>query len=485
MDSFIPSRTYLVKDADKSNRPAPLSALEPANNTPPPPVPAMKIMRRTDGERPSTDGSTTAGSIPASEAGDSGNERGGSSAGTSAKDRLTLTREEREAKYQEARERIFRDFPDSKSSDNSNGDQNANMSRSSSTSGRKKAQRQKTPHDDSFEARSQFNAYYPGIHYAQGPAPCNAAMNDPSYPSQPPYVVGPGVTPPGMGYVSSGQNGAMYSGPMHMNSISQYPMPVSPQMSSNVPWQGGNVPQQSPFSGYASMHSPAMINQQSSAKSSPALNNYAVPNSMSYQHTPPNWSSPAHHGNFPLPTYRNQPPVHWPNYPSQPMASNPTSYPYAQYPGQPLNVGMGMQNPHPASFARSPFNPQTRSFVPGGNGPMPRHPGKGNQPGISHYPAMHTGVQSQWNGFSDTGKHADARNAARGVSLNTRDSIAKWGTPSHLPPKPPPSEVPSGFELKPRNISISSDSHAGNAPSGSKNGPLVVSGGTSVPSRPN
>lgn len=167
------------------------------------------------------------------------------------------------------------------------------------------------------------------------------------------------------------------------------------------------------------------------------------------------------------------------------MASNPTSYPYAQYPGQPLNVGMGMQNPHPASFARSPFNPQTRSFVPGGSGPMPRHPGKCNQPGMPHYPAMHPGLQPQWNGFSDTSKLAEGRNASRGVSLNSRDSIAKWGTPSHLPPKPPPSEVPSGFDLKPRNISISSDSHTGNASSSSKNGPLVVSGGTSVPSKPN
>ena len=459
-----------------SHSPAPLSTLEHPSNTPPPPMPAMKIMRRTDGERPSTEGSTAASSVPASEAGDSGNERGGSSTGaTPAKDRLTLTREEREAKYHEVRERIFRDFPDSKSSDNPNGDQNADMSRSSSTSGRKKTVRQKTPHDDSFEARSQFNAYYPGFNYNQGPIPYNVAMNDPSFPSQPPYMVGPGVAPPGMGYSHGGQN-AMYSGPMHMNSMPQYPMPVSPQMSPNAPWQGGNVPQQSPFSGYVSVNqSPAMMNQQPSAKSSPALNSYAIPNSVPYQHAPPNWTSPQYHGNFQQPAYRSQPPVHWPNYPSQPVTSNPTSYPYAQYPGQPM---MGMQSPLPGTFARSPFNPQTRSFVPGG-APISRHPSKGNQPGVAPYPPMHPGVQHQWGGFPDSSRNAEAHSTVRGPSLNNKDSIAKWGTPSHLPPKPPPSAVPSDFDLKHRNIT-SIDSPAGNMPN-SKNGPLVVSGGTSVP----
>lgn len=433
----------------------------------------MKIMRRTDGERP-TDGSNAASSIPSktgSEAGDSGNERGGGS----GKDRLTLTREEREAKYQEVRERIFRDFPDSKSSENPSGDQSVDMSRSSSTSGRKKAQRQKTPHDDSFEARSQFNTYYPGFHYAQGPTPYSAAMNDSSFsnPQQPPYVVGPGVAPPGVGYPHNGQNDTIYSGQMPMNSMPQYPMPVSPQMSANAPWQGGNLPQQSPFPGYASMNqSPAMMSQQPATKSSPAMNNYAVP----YQHTHPNWSSPPFQGSFQQPSYRNQPPVHWPNYPSQPMASTPASYPYAQYPGQPLNAGMGMQNPYPSTFARSPFNPQTRSFVPGG-GPVSRHPSKTNPSGMSPCPALYPGVQPQWTGYPDTGRGLEGFNAVRGPPLGGRDSIAKWGTPSHLPPKPPPSEVSYDLNLKPRNA----DLQAAHTQPGLKNGPLVVSGGASVP----
>ncbi|EDN04085.1 predicted protein [Histoplasma mississippiense (nom. inval.)] len=165
-------------------RPTPLNMLQPpnANKTPPPNVPAMKIMRRSGqpGERVSGAGSTApssaAPSKATSEAGGTNEEGFGSSAGaTPAKDRATLSREEREAKYQEARERIFRDFPESKVSDHSNsGDQSANVSRSNSGNGKRKGHKQRTPHDDSFEARSQFNAYYPGAPYSSAPLPFNA-----------------------------------------------------------------------------------------------------------------------------------------------------------------------------------------------------------------------------------------------------------------------------------------------------------------------
>ncbi|PYH95824.1 hypothetical protein BO71DRAFT_439982 [Aspergillus ellipticus CBS 707.79] len=470
--------------------PTPLSILHAANNsTPPPAMPAMKIMRRHDSERPSTEGSIAASSsVPSkngSEAGDSGNDgdRGGSSAGaTPAKDRLTLTREEREAKYQEARERIFRDFPESKTAENTNGDSSANMSRSSSTSGRKKAHRQKTPHDDSFEARSQFNAYYPGMHYNNGPVPYGMAMNDPSFPNQP-CMVGPGVSPPGMGYPPSGQTGPMYSGPMNMNAMPHYSMPVSPQMTPSGPWQNGPVPQQSPYSGYATINqSPAMA----STKSSPALSSYPVPSSVQYQPTP-GWSTPPYHAGYPQPTHRNPPPAAWGNYQTQPPT--PTSFPYPQYPGQPLSPGMqsiSAAHPLPGSFNRSPFNPQTRSFVPGG-APLARHPSKSSQHGMGPYPGIQAGMQPQWPGFQDVNKNnQEASGSAghgpiRGVPTGGRDSIAKWGTPSHLPPKPPPSEVPSDFDLKHRTGPSSAHPYPGNPLPATKNGPLVVSGGTALP----
>ncbi|KAF7170453.1 hypothetical protein CNMCM6106_005143 [Aspergillus hiratsukae] len=462
--------------------PTPLSALHAAtHSTPPPSVPAMKIMRRNDGDRPSTEGSTAASSsVPSktgSEVGDSGNDSAGA---TPAKDRMALTREEREAKYQEARERIFRDFPETKPSDIS--DQGASMSRSSSTSGRKKTYRQKTPHDDSFEARSQFNAYYPGMQYNNGTVPYNVALNDSSFCSPSPYMVGPGMAPPG--YAQAAPNSAMYPNHVNLNTLPQYPIPVSPQMTSTGSWQSGAVPQQSPYSGYTSMNqSPVMVAQQSSAKSSPALNNYTIPQ---YAQSPSAWSSSPYPAGY-QPTHRSHPTANWPNYPTQPP--NPTSYPYAQYPGQQsLNTAMQAHpnsHPLPGSFTRSPFNPQTRSFVPGGTS-LARHPSKTGQHNMNSYPTMQPGIQTQWNGYPDPNNKAQEGSAmgqgvARGGPPGSRDSIAKWGTPSHLPPKPPPSEIPSDFELKHRVTPAPSHSYNAHILSNSKNGPLVVSGGTSLP----
>jgi len=449
----------------------------------------MKIMRRNDGDRPSAEGSVAASSsVPSknpSEAGDSGPEGDRAGSSTDAKDRLALTREEREAKYQEVRERIFRDFPESAKSDS--GDLNPNISRSSSTGGRKKNNRQRTPHDDSFEARSQFNAYYPGMPYNNGQS--LMSYNDASYSSQPvPYLVGPGVPPPTSGYMPAGQNNAMPPGQMGgMNHIPQYPMAMSPQMASNGSWQGGSMPQQSPYSGYASMNQSGMMNQQSPSHSSPAMNNFAMANSAQYQQNFA-WGSPPYSGNYQQSPQRNQPPVHWPNYPSQSMTSNMAAYPYAQYPGQHLNPAL--QNPGspilPGDYARSHFNPQIRSFIPGGV-QSSRNPSRGAQNPMQPFTGMPP--QGQWAGYPEPAHnrgmdHPSAASAAR-VPNSGRDSIAKWGTPSHLPPKPPPSEMKSGFDMKHRvgPPLISAPTYPGNGIPGTQNGPLVISGGANV-SRP-
>ncbi|CAG8132398.1 unnamed protein product [Penicillium olsonii] len=470
--------------------PPPLSAVHAATNTTPPPVvPAMKIMRRNDGGQ--LDGSMGGSSNPSkanSDAGDSGpdGERNGSSSGaTPAKDRMALTREEREAKYHQVRERIFRDFPDSAKSEPTSGDSNHDVSRSSSTNGRKKNPKQRTPVDDSFEVRSQFEIWYPGVQYGNGPVSYNTPMSDNSASNQVPYLVGPGVPPPAGGYLPSGQNGAMHSG--QMPGPPQYPATMSPQMASNGPWQQGvAMPHQSPYPGYASMAPPGMMNQPSSNASSPAMSNYAVPNTSPYQHGQ-NWNTAPYQTHFQQsPQQRNGPPVHWPNY-QQPMPSNMPhmgtnmgGYPYAQYPGQPMNHGFqnpSMAHPMQPGYPRSHFNPQTRSFVPGGV-PTGRHPGR--PPQNSHYGLMQQGPPGQWNGYSET--TANRPMDPTRMPTGPRDSIAKWGTPSHLPPKPPPSEVPSEFDLKTRSVPASVPAHVpmyvNNAAS---NGPLVVSGGVALP----
>ncbi|CAI7599784.1 unnamed protein product [Penicillium bialowiezense] len=484
--------------------PTPLSAVHAASNTTPPPViPAMKIMRRNDGGQ--FDGSMGGSSNPSkanSEAGDSGldAERNGSSSGaTPAKDRAALTREEREAKYHQVRERIFRDFPDSAKSEPTSGDSNHDISRTSSANGRKKNQKQRTPVDDSFEVRSQFEIWYPGVQYNNGPASYNTPMNDGPATNQVPYLVGPGVPPPSGGYLPSGQTGAMHSGSVPINGPPQYPAAMSPQMPSNGSWQGAGMPQQSPYPGYSPMNQPGMMNQPSSNASSPALSNYAVPNTAPYQQSP-NWNSAPYQTHFqPSPQQRNGPPVHWPNYqphmphnmqtsispnmsPSMPPHMGPGvgGYPYHQYPGQHMNTGFqgpSVSHPMQSAYPRSHFNPQTRSFVPGGI-PAVRHSGRPTQP--SQYGIMQPNPQSQWNGFNEAAVGRPMEPPR--MPMGPRDSIAKWGTPSHLPPKPPPSEVPSDFEMKNRSVPASVPTHVplyvGN---GVSTGPLVVSGGVALP----
>ncbi|KAJ5363344.1 hypothetical protein N7541_004188 [Penicillium brevicompactum] len=431
------------------------------------------------------DGSMGGSSNPSkanSEAGDSGpdGERNGSSSGaTPAKDRAALTREEREAKYHQVRERIFRDFPDSAKSEPTSGESNHDISRASSTNGRKKNQKQRTPVDDSFEVRSQFEIWYPGVQYSNGPASYNTPVNDGSA-NQVPYLVGPGVPPPSGGYLPSGQTGAIHSGAVPVNGPPQYPAAMSPQMPPNSPWQGTGMPQQPPYPGYGPMNQPGMMNQPPSNASSPALSNYAVPNTVPYQQ-PPNWNSAPYQTHFQQsPQQRNGPPVHWPNYqhmppnmqpsmgpnmgPSMPphMGAGMGGYPYHQYPGQHMNTAFqntSASHPMQPAYPRSHFNPQTRSFVPGG---IP--------------PGRHTSRPTQ-NSHSRRPTHG-ASPYAHGTSRLNR----QMGNTVPPSPKPPPSEVPSDFDLKNRSVPASVPAHVpmyvGN---GVSNGPLVVSGGVALP----
>jgi SUZ domain len=487
--------------------PTPLSLLRPVNshNTPPPNAPAMKIMRRNgqNGDRSlagdDTTASSSAPSKPVSEVdGDGGNDedRGGSSAGaTPAKDRSTMTREEREAKYQEARERIFRDFAESKLAESPSGDNDADISRSSSTSGRKKNFRQKTPHDDSFEARSQFNAYYPGMQYTQNTV--SMPMHNGTAYGPHPYMVGPGASVPAMNYSQGTATSNVFQ-----NNVSQYPMNTM-HLGQNQTWQSPAAPQQSPFQGYAALNqSSPMMGPQAQTGSSP--NNYAIPNTVSFaSNSPPSWAGQSYQNNYPQPTQRNAS-MNWPSYPSHPMAANTNPYSYGQVPNQQhYSTPAQNQNTHPmmGNFNRSTFNPQTRSFIPTGNPNTGRynHKGVGHNANVAYNnnPQVN-GQRQQWSGHMENNNQPIAygaphpNNRANGNTASTNsmprvaqpgsnDSIAKWGTPAHLPPKPPPSEVPTEFEAKSRTLPIPANSFPNNNNGASPGGPLVVSGGSNVP----
>ncbi|CRG85222.1 hypothetical protein PISL3812_02335 [Talaromyces islandicus] len=486
--------------------PTPLSSLRPVSSTHTPSsnAPAMKIMRRNDqsGDRPSVGGSTAASSSapskPASEIeGDGTNDddpTGSSVGATPAKDRSTMTREEREAKYQEARERIFRDFPESKAGESPNGDISADMSRSSSASGRKKNFRQRTPHDDSFEARSQFNAYYPGVPYSSGTAP--VALPNATAFNQHPYMVGPGASPPNMNYPQNSHASSVYP---NMNNVPQYPMNMS-HMGQTSSWQAPAAPQQSPYSGYAVLNQPTPMMGHAQTRSPPSMNGYGHQNfTQPSQHGSSTWTGQSYQNNYSPSTQRNAP-MQWPGYPSTSMNANTGSYPY----GQPSNQhysspGQNMiSHPVPGSYNRPTFNPQTRSFVPGGNSTTNRYPNKGMAHAANvSYGNPQLNNSQQWTGYMENNgqpmphvspmlHNRNQNNAtgpasvARSIQPGHKDSIAKWGTPAHLPPKPPPSEVPSEFDSNVRNPPVSTNNYPNNTPSQANNGPLVVSGGTSV-----
>ncbi|EEH46141.2 uncharacterized protein PADG_02291 [Paracoccidioides brasiliensis Pb18] len=505
--------------------PTPLSMLQPPNaiKTPPPNAPAMKIMRRsgqTGGGMSgagSTAPSSSAPSKATSEAGADGNEEGaGSSLGaTPAKDRATMSREEREAKYQEARERIFRDFPESKTSDNSNnGDQSANISRSNSGNGNRKGHKQRTPHDDSFEARSQFNAYYPGAPYSSAPPPFNGIMPDGSFGAQSHYYMSASSLPPSATFPQDNNHVTpAYQPPGGGNVVPapQYPVNAPPHMNQNN-WHPGHLQPSPPYAGFSQVNQmPPMVLQQASTRSSPGIGSYALPNTVPFQQqNTSTWNQPQYPTPYsPQSTQRNSSATLWPNYPQHSINSGQVTFPYNQMQNQrfpPGNQNNSSQHPFPGSFSRSNFNPQTRSFVPGGNS-QSRFPG--NPPPTMNPPYMNSPPQystpPSWTGNQDQPHHSSTNypptnqlnpqsnmktsapppamvhSPIHGPSSGPHDSIAKWGTPAHLPPKPPPSQVPYDFDLKNKNSTLPLQSSFTNPPPSlpKQSGPLVVSSGIS------
>jgi hypothetical protein len=142
------------------------------------------------------------------------------------------------------------------------------------------------------------------------------------------------------------------------------------------------------------------------------------------------------------------------------------NYRYGQLPNPPIPGSHDTQHPIPGSFNRQNFNPQTQSFVPGtfpANQPQafrgsPQRQAGVVQPGSSpasfnlsrqasnnSLPANYSSHAPQMN----VGNYqAPANNNNKGRPYSTSphtwqppsgaSSLSKWGTPAHLPPKPPP-----------------------------------------------
>ncbi|KAI9835545.1 MAG: hypothetical protein M1819_001996 [Sarea resinae] len=468
-------------------------------NTPPPNVPAVKIMRRggADREKPSSDANTPGSSEDPSKTtseagGDSGSDpdRSGmkSSGSMSTKDKHLLTREEREAKYKEARERIFKGFEES---DNAEGGTNAedgkDVSRSSSGAGKKKPKK-RNANDDGFEARSQFNAYY---HPEQFPARSYAGTYG-GAPFADSYIPPPeslGGQPMGMG--ATIPSGPQYPKPFTMDGPSSYPMASHGSMSSQGAPPSSQGPFQMPQAGYGQPSQPkpqaipfqAWSPEAQRSAAVPPVGRGGFPAQARPQTQPPQqqWTQPYYPNSYPAPF-----PAQGARSPADSQNFSPVNsrgpYPYGQLPQPSFNSSSSSspyqsQHPIPGSYNRQTFNPQTQSFIPGSGYGMNQAERYGSQPPADINPQYtgqfaaqqmpaHVPHQAMTQGgpapFSP-GQFPQGPSIRQSAStqnmpyashqpspnqLSNHSTISKWGTPSHLPPKPPPPQMSPFVENK-------------------------------------
>ncbi|KAF2127059.1 hypothetical protein P153DRAFT_368409 [Dothidotthia symphoricarpi CBS 119687] len=462
--------------------PPPLSQMvDPAKSTDTPPaeLPTRKIMRRDDGKSGTN---TTANSKTTSENGGSD----GCDENGKEKDKGPLTREEREARYREARQRIFgsAESEETESAEATGSgeekEKDKDMSRSNSASGKKKTKKQRNYDDDDFQARSRFNAYYPqqyptpgysgdNVVYYNGfpgpmPTPQYTNMNPgasppPTYNNPYPVMVSPDAQP------QYGWPGQQYQPP---NAPAMYPNygPMQNGYDLSADYQRGMSSFQN--AGMPSQVTPKMAN----TMMAPYQDSYPQPQQAPMN---PAWPQMNQQPSYPMAQGAFTPPGPG-NRPMSAPHQGPMqgSYPYGQFPSSPYN-GKANRNQHPipGSYNRQQFNPQSQAFVPGGrnmpfqmqpnmgpgppqmNGyagfqipgsnPMSRpNPSSTSTPSFGSPQTMqgtHPGGSSMMNRIaSQPGEPASAYNTS------THSSIAKYGTPSHLPAKPPaPQQVAPKF----------------------------------------
>ncbi|KAF3007851.1 hypothetical protein E8E13_010784 [Curvularia kusanoi] len=470
--------------------PPPLSQMVDATkgaDTPPVELPARKIMRREDKSGTGTHPNSQNPSKTASEA-------GGSDGSNDGKDKAALTREEREARYREARQRIFgAESEETTASDTAepteDKDKAKDVSRSSSASGKKKSKKQRNYDDDDFQARSHFNVYYPQQYAAPGFAAENAVYYN-NYSSAVPHAqyagINPGASPP-----------TTYGNP--------YPVMAAPDAQSQYGWNGQQFQSQNGTPAYQnfgqvqagydlsadfqrgmSFQSPVMQSQvtpkMANAPMAPYQDQFQQAQNLSSSQS---WSQANQQPQYPL----NQAQFVTPS--NRPMsAPQPQPYAYGQFPPNPYN-GQPNRNQHPipGSYNRQQFNPQSQAFIPGGrNMPFQMQPSMGQGPQMngynnfqmqSHQPSMPGQIArmspsagSAPSFGSPQSIHANGSASMNRIASQTGEqaaripsgasSIAKYGTPSHLPPKPPaPNQPPAPkFDLSSLNGNRGNTTHS-------------------------
>lgn len=450
-------------DADLCRRPPPLTGISnppTSGHTPPPAGPTMKIMRRGNLEERKTKqpsaGETMNSSQEASKAssvtdGDVEPDSTRESTGSGGKDKSNLTREEREAKYKEARERIFKGFEETENDEHATGGENTRQHSRSNSGGaknRSSGKRHNNGLDDGFEARSQFAPYYPppnsispfaGV--SHGNPYTMQTVNLQSNAFHGTYGSDFHGYPTGFAHQSSPQ-----SGPQYTTSSSVYSDVAGNGMTQCFP-QGVQS-----SSGFAMQHKTPMGDYHAPSSS---LNNPAIAPMMFGQQTYPHQAIPApwqnvhpiqYQGTHPSAPYTNLPSVEK-MLTSQPSGASPL-YPYGQMPSHmfpPNSHQVNHQHPVPGSYNGHAFDPQTQPFIPWGN-TMGGQPNQYNQ-NSSHQGAVLAVPENGNSKHIGAQTHAGSPSFATsqgGINRHARAFQAFGNQPmaSHASNFPPPNVFP-------------------------------------------
>lgn len=454
-----------------------------STNTPPVDLPARKIMRRGDDTRSGTNTGANSEN-PSKAASEIDGSDGGNDRSDNKKDKSAMTREEREARYREARQRIF-GSAESEETDSSEAvvpPEEKDVSRSSSASEKKKNKKQRNQDDDDgFEARSSFNAYYPGqyavsgytgdgtVYYSGYPTPMTNPQYSPMAPNaSPPSNYGspfPVVPQDPQGQYWPNQQFPPANGPIaypnygHMQQngydlSNDFQRGMQSFQSAGMPSQVTPKMANASMAGYPDMYAQQPPNPVMSQGWSPMSQQPSYPMSQGYAPNGP--------GNRPM---------------SAPMQGPaPGTYPYGQFPPPTFNGKPNRnQHPIPGSYQRQQFNPQSQAFIPGGrnmpyqmggpqmmNGygsyqfpatqlthqmPRPSPPTASNATFGQPFNVLHPGPNNinssppnQQPNFSSQSASQLRGGEGQDPGLSSQSSIAKYGTPSNLPARPPPTQ---------------------------------------------
>lgn len=451
-----PTNTVRLYKSPTIQLPTPLSAFRPEvlSEEVPQITPSLKIMRRlgADGRLAESGTNTDSNSMAPSKATSEGSEHDDGIASpaesSTTKDKTSQSREQREAKYKEARDRIFADWKEENEKDGSN-NVSEDASRASSVTGKRKKKKTKDQ-DDGFEARSAFyrqQPFDPSIgpggyfvpYMVQQPPTITQQPYTPLFQPQYPTIQQAQMIPAGM--VPAPVAPIMYQQPMGQQH-NNYGIPQQQIMASYYPI----IPQQSqPLIQYPQQFippsyapSPSQTSRPSSQVSNQSWNQASAQNQYSgFMMQPAQYSAPSPQ------------PIPQPN-----SNGTPITYPYGQLPYQSHPPGSRNAHPLPGSYSRQSYSAQTRVFVSddqssynianqvySSGGPIPQNAHPQQQMQFAYQQQIPLSVpQSQYMGptYGSPNSTSSRKHIPHAMPTPPSNMLSKWGVPSTLPPKPPP-----------------------------------------------